>query len=185
MLEAPNKASRVGCTRFLPEEEGAERADTLSRVTGVEAGCVGERGVAAASDDTGGRGELAKAEEAAVGRGAAALPAEGTRPKDSATDAGAAFATGAQGAAKSVGAMRFFFGGSAAAGPSRTAFSSREGGSSTVNTSAGVAAAAGGDSQGLDRPTAAAGRATESVAQPSEGSMAPRGVATVALAGVL
>lgn len=36
LLEAPSMASRVGCTRFLPEEEGAGGAEALSRVAGVD-----------------------------------------------------------------------------------------------------------------------------------------------------
>lgn len=179
LLEAPSMPSRVGWTRFLPEEEGAGGADALSRVTGVDdAGCEGERGVAAeAVEGRGGRGELAgaKVETAGAEEAAAGEAAEGTRPNDSATDAGTLLEATVQGATRRVGAMRFFLGGSAAAGPSRTVLSSKEGGSNTFSTSAGAATT----------ETDSADRATASVTEVSEVSIAARGVAAVASAGTL
>lgn len=181
LLETASIVRRVGCTRFLPEDEGAETADALSRVAGVdETDWAGDKGVAAASDRAGGRGELQGAEAAAVGRREAALTEEGNRPNDSATDTGAAWTTGAQGTDSRVGAMRFFLGGSFAAGPSRMALSSREGGSSTLTTSA---AQATGDSPELER--LAECKAAGSVVKDSLLSIATRGVTTVALAVVL
>ena len=181
LLEAPSMPSRVGWTRFLPEEEGAGGAEALSRVTGVDdAGCEGERGVAAeAVGCRGGRGELAGAKVETAGAGAeeaaAGEAAEDTRPNDSATDAGTLLEATEQGATNRVGAMRFFLGGSAAAGPSRTVLSSKEGGSNTFSTSAGAATT----------ETHSADRATASVTEVSEVSIAARGVAAVASAGTL
>lgn len=176
LLAVPSIARSVGCTRFLPDDEGAESADALSRVAGVEeAGWVGESGVAATSNSTGGRGEQSGAD--------AATALEGKRPKDSATDAGAAFVTATHGADNRVGAMRFFLGGSVAVGQSRMAFSSKEGGSSTLKTSDAAVAQATGDSQDLERLVECG--AIGSVAEASPLSTGTRGVTAVALAGML